>query len=147
MGELITTTFTHVYGLPTLNLRFFMVYGPRQPSTGAYAIVTGVFVHQFDRGEHCKGSAHSHPPNLTHQIHLDADQPLTIEGDGTHYRDFIHVDDIVRGLIMGYQSPVNGTTINLGTGNFATVHEVADLVSKAQVGKAFQWCWSSQFQA
>jgi nucleoside-diphosphate-sugar epimerase len=44
------------------------------------------------------------------------------------------VDDIVRGLIMGYQSDVNGTTINLGTGSFATVHEVADMVSKKQVG-------------
>jgi nucleoside-diphosphate-sugar epimerase len=50
MGELIMTSYNHVYGLPTLNLRFFMVYGPRQPSTGAYAIVTGVFVDQFNRG-------------------------------------------------------------------------------------------------
>ena len=70
-------------------------------------------------------------PPLEHTCR--ADQPLTIEGDGTHYRDFIHVDDIVRGLVMGYQSTVNGTTVNLGTGSFATVHEVADLVSNKQV--------------
>ena len=63
-----------------------------------------------------------------------ADQPLTIEGDGTHYRDFIHVEDIVRGLIMGYQSKINGTTVNLGTGSFATVQQVADLISSQQVG-------------
>ncbi len=44
------------------------------------------------------------------------------------------MDDIVRGLIMGYQSNVNGTTVNLGTGSFATVQQVADLVSSKQVG-------------
>jgi nucleoside-diphosphate-sugar epimerase len=47
---------------------------------------------------------------------------------------FIHVDDIWRGLIMGYQSKINGTTVNLGTGSFATVQQVADLISSQQVG-------------
>lgn len=41
MGELVMSTNDGLYGLPTLSLRFFMVYGPRNPSEGAYAIVTG----------------------------------------------------------------------------------------------------------
>lgn len=109
-GELFMTTYNTVYGLPTLNLRFFMVYGPRQPTTGAYAIVTGVFAKQALEGH-----------------------PLTIEGDGTHYRDFIHVDDIVRGIVVGMQSKINGTTINLGTGEVFSVGEVANLISPNQV--------------
>lgn len=60
--------FDRVYKLPTLSLRFFMVYGPRQPSTGPYAIVTGKFVER-----------------------LEAGQALVIEGDGRQTRDFIHV--------------------------------------------------------
>ena len=108
-AELLTTTYSHVYGLPTLNLRFFMVYGPRQPSTGAYAIVTGVFTQQ-----QLEGNA------------------LTVEGDGSHYRDFVHVHDIVRGLIVGMQSNVSGDSINLGTGETLSVKELADMVSSNQ---------------
>lgn len=108
-AELLTTTYNHVYGLPTLNLRFFMVYGPRQPSTGAYAIVTGVFTQQQLEGS-----------------------MLTVEGDGSHYRDFVHVYDIVRGLIVGMQSNVSGESINLGTGETMSVKELADMVSPNQ---------------
>lgn len=108
-AELLTTTYNNVYGLPTLNTRFFMVYGPRQPSTGAYAIVTGVFSKQ----------------------QLDG-QELTIEGDGSHYRDFVHVFDIVRGLIVGMQSSVSGESINLGTGTALSVQELADMISSRQ---------------
>lgn len=43
--------YVRVYDLPTVSLRFFMVYGPRQPRSGAYAIVTGVFAGQKERGE------------------------------------------------------------------------------------------------
>ena len=108
-AELLTTTYNHVYGLPTLNTRFFMVYGPRQPSTGAYAIVTGVFTQQ----------------------QVDGKQ-LTVEGDGSHYRDFVHVSDIVRGLIVGMQSNVSGESINLGNGNVLSVQELADMISPNQ---------------
>merc|ERR1712136_700155 len=57
---------------------------------------------------------------------------LLIEGSGDHFRDFIHVKDIARGLILGYQSPVHATSINLGSGVAHTVQEVADLVSPNQ---------------
>ncbi|ORY30498.1 NAD(P)-binding protein [Rhizoclosmatium globosum] len=109
-GELQMQTFNNVFNLPTISLRFFMVYGPRQPSTGAYAIVTGVFAKQAGLGE-----------------------PLTIEGTGNHSRDFIHVDDIAEGLIIAQQSSLSGQVINLGTGVGYSVQQVADLVSKNQV--------------
>ena len=59
----------NLYKLPTLSLRFFMVYGPRNPSQGAYAIVTGKFIDRLRQGE-----------------------PLIIEGDGQNFRDFVHVE-------------------------------------------------------
>ncbi|KAJ3070915.1 hypothetical protein HDU99_002551, partial [Rhizoclosmatium hyalinum] len=109
-GEIQMRTFNDLFGVPTVSLRFFMVYGPRQPSTGAYAIVTGVFAKQAGLGE-----------------------PLTIEGKGDHSRDFIHVKDITEGLIIAQQSSVTGEVINLGTGIDYSVKQVADLVSPKQV--------------
>ncbi|EEQ99947.1 nad dependent epimerase/dehydratase, putative [Perkinsus marinus ATCC 50983] len=88
-----------------------MVYGPRQPRSGAYAIVTGVFAGQKERGEE-----------------------LTIEGDGLQFRDFVHVKDIGRGIILAYQNDQvrSGQPINLGSGEAHTVQELADLISSNQ---------------
>ncbi|MCJ1283114.1 hypothetical protein MMC26_002441 [Xylographa opegraphella] len=110
-GELQMQMFDRLFGVPTISTRFFMVYGPRQPSTGAYAIVTGVFAKQASEGK-----------------------PLTIEGDGSHYRDFIHVHDIVEGLILSQQNPdLRGDVVNLGSGSAFSVQDVANLVSSSQV--------------
>ena len=57
---------------------------------------------------------------------------LTVEGDGSHYRDFVHVHDIVRGLIVGMQINVSGDSISLGTGETMSVKELADMVSPNQ---------------
>lgn len=109
-GEIQMQMFDTLFGVPTVSTRFFMVYGPRQPSTGAYAIVTGVFAKQAADG-----------------------LSLTIEGDGSHYRDFIHVSDIVEGLIVAQQADdLHGEVINLGSGTSYTVQDVADLVSSDQ---------------
>ncbi|MCJ1412161.1 hypothetical protein MMC19_006253 [Ptychographa xylographoides] len=110
-GELQMQMFDRLFGVPTISTRFFMVYGPRQPSTGAYAIVTGVFAKQAAEGK-----------------------PLTIEGDGSHYRDFIHVHDIVEGLILSQQNPdLRGDVVNLGSGSAFSVQDVANLVSSNQI--------------
>ncbi|MCJ1248608.1 hypothetical protein MMC30_005826 [Trapelia coarctata] len=110
-GELQMQMFDRLFGVPTISTRFFMVYGPRQPSTGAYAIVTGVFAKQASEGK-----------------------PLTIEGDGSHYRDFIHVHDIVEGLILSQQNPdLRGDVVNLGSGSAFSVQDVANLVSSNQI--------------
>jgi len=109
MGELAMATNDHLYGLHTLSLRFFMVYGPRNPSQGAYAIVTGKFIQRLREG-----------------------LPLIIEGSGDNFRDFVHVRDVARALVLGYQSSVHGTAINVGTGHTFSIKEVADLVSSNQ---------------
>ncbi|KAJ3353430.1 hypothetical protein GGF32_002992 [Allomyces javanicus] len=105
-GEIQMDLYDRIFNLPTIAVRFFMVYGPRQPTTGAYAIVTGVFLKKW----------------MDHQ-------PLPIEGDGSHYRDFIHARDITKALILAQQSPHRAMVVNAGTGVGHSVHEVADLVS------------------
>jgi len=110
-GEIQMQMFDRLFGVPTISTRFFMVYGPRQPSTGAYAIVTGVFAKQASEGK-----------------------PLTIEGDGSHYRDFIHVHDTVEGLILSQQNTdLRGDVVNLGSGSAFSVQDVANLVSSNQL--------------
>ena len=111
-GEIQMQLFDNLFNVPTITNRFFMVYGPRQPTTGAYAIVTGVFARQASQGK-----------------------PLTIEGDGTHFRDFIHVNDIVTGLILSQQNKNlrGGIPINLGSGVFFSVKNVADMISPNQI--------------
>merc|ERR1711920_226967 len=85
------------------------VYGPRNPDQGAYAVVTGKFIDRMKQG-----------------------LPLLIEGTGENYRDFVHVKDVVRALILGLQSDLHGTVVNVGTGTTHSVKEVADLVSRNQ---------------
>jgi UDP-glucose 4-epimerase len=94
-----------LYGTPTVSLRFFNVYGPRLDPEGAYAAVVGKFLKLRSEGK-----------------------PLTIVGDGTQTRDFVHVRDIVAALIQAAESPSvgKGEVINIGTGRGTSVNELAD---------------------
>ena len=67
-----------IYKLPAISFRFFNAYGPRSRTTGAYGAVFGVFLAQ-----------------------KLAKKPLTIVGNGKQTRDFIHVKDLVKGLLAG----------------------------------------------
>jgi len=109
MGELQMLTNDGLYSLPSLSLRFFTVYGPRNPSEGAYAIVTGKFLRRLLDGK-----------------------PLLIEGSGVQFRDFVHVQDVGRSCILGYQGDVRGTSINVGSGVAYSVKDVADMISSNQ---------------
>ena len=110
VGEQFCEQFTRIYGLSTLSLRFFNVYGPRQPRTGNYALVIGTFL---DRLLHAK--------------------PLEIHGDGSQRRDFIHVRDVVEAMIAAFCEPAQGMVLNVGTGKNHSIQELADLISKYQV--------------
>jgi UDP-glucose 4-epimerase len=110
MGELYCELFTRLYGLPTIRLRYFMTYGPRQPSQGPYAVVTGVFLRQWQNR-----------------------QPLTIFGDGSQTRDFIHVADVAEASVRAFESDVRDATINVGTGRSLAIRELADWISPEQV--------------
>lgn len=107
IGELYARMFSLIYGLPTVSLRYFNVYGPRYNPEGAYALVIGKFIEQKKRGE-----------------------PLTITGTGEQTRDFTNVKDVVRANILAAESDKvgKGEVINIGAGNNVSVNRVAELV-------------------
>jgi len=101
-GEQVCEMYHKVYGMSTVTARFFNVYGPRQPKTGTWATVIGVF------------------ENLTKE-----GKPLTVTGDGEQRRDFTHISDIVRGFIALSKIEGQGQVLNLGTGTNYSINEVA----------------------
>ena len=104
-GEQACELYSEVYGLSTVVARFFNVYGSRQPLTGDWATVVGVF-----EGQSAKG------------------QPLTVTGDGEQRRDFTHVADIVGGLYaLSQEGPRSGEIYNLGTGKNHSINELAEM--------------------
>jgi nucleoside-diphosphate-sugar epimerase len=110
-GEELCRLFTNLYGLETVSLRYFNVYGPRQLTSGAYATVIGIFLEQLKKGK-----------------------PLTIVGDGTIRRDFTHVFDVVRANILAARSGKvgRGEVINIGTGKNYSINEVAAIILAPQ---------------
>lgn len=107
VGERYMTLFAELYGLPTVSLRYFNVYGPRLDPDGPYALVIGRFLKQLQNKE-----------------------PLTITGDGEQTRDFTHVRDIVRANMCALESTKvgKGEVINVGAGNAISVNKLADLL-------------------
>lgn len=107
IGEMYAKIFSEVYGLPTVSLRYFNVYGPRQNPEGAYALVVGKFLKQ-----RCEG------------------QPVTITGDGLQTRDFTHVSDVVAANILAAESADvrNGEVFNIGAGRNQSIKYVAECI-------------------
>jgi UDP-glucose 4-epimerase len=113
IGEIYCRMFSEVYELPTVCLRYFNVYGERQPLTGAYALVMGIFANQRLSGE-----------------------PMTINGDGEQRRDFTYVRDVVRANILAASSDVSdGTAFNIGNGDNRSVNQLADLIGGDRVSR------------
>ena len=106
-GELCCRMFTKVYGLETVSLRYFNVYGERQNLGGAYATVVGIFLKQK----------------------LD-NLPFTINGDGNQRRDFTYVGDVVNANILASSSSKvgRGEVINIGTGKNYSINELAEMI-------------------
>lgn len=107
VGEMYCRNFSELYGLPTVILRYFNVYGPREILEGAYATVIGIFRNQLVRG-----------------------QPMSMVADGDKKtRDFTHVRDVVRANILAMESDKVGKAevINVGTGKNYTVKELAEM--------------------
>ena len=107
VGEVYAKIFYEIYGLPTVRLRYFNIYGKRQPNEGAYCSVISTFLKQKQNGE-----------------------ILTIVGDGKQTRDFTSVIDAVRANIMAAESETvgHGELINIGRGHPYSVNEVADMI-------------------
>ncbi|MBA2587363.1 MAG: NAD-dependent epimerase/dehydratase family protein [Alphaproteobacteria bacterium] len=110
VGEQYTLLFDQDFNLPSVVLRYFNVYGPRQPETGAYALVLGIFLRRAADG-----------------------QVLEIHGDGSQRRDFVHVRDVVAANIAALESDVRGAVFNVGSGTSLSVKGLADMISPNQV--------------
>ncbi|PIS13458.1 MAG: NAD-dependent dehydratase [Candidatus Tagabacteria bacterium CG09_land_8_20_14_0_10_41_14] len=108
MGEMLMSDMGRMTGGPeTVSLRYFNVYGPRQPTEGDYATVIGIFLRQMKNRE-----------------------PLTIVPDGYQRRDFTHVSDVARANLLAMTSYKVGDAeiINIGTGISYSVWDVARLI-------------------
>jgi nucleoside-diphosphate-sugar epimerase len=102
-GEHYTLLFHRLYGLETLTLRYFNVFGPRMATEGAYLTVISAFLRQRMAGK-----------------------PLTIEGDGEQTRDFTHVCDVVRANLLAMDcATADGRAVNIGQGRSVSVNWVA----------------------
>ena len=107
VGELFAKVWNATYGLETVNLRYFNVYGPRLDPNGPYALAVGAFLLAKKEG-----------------------RPLTIYCDGTITRDYTHVRDIVQANLLAAESSKvgKGDIINIGAGRNVTIKFLADLV-------------------
>lgn len=106
MGEDACRLWSDIYQLPTVSLRFFNVYGPRFDPNGAYALVVGKFLSLRKEGK-----------------------PLSVAGDGSHTRDYVHVSDVVAALMAAAESKGGtGDVFNVATGKETSVKELANLI-------------------
>jgi len=106
-GEVACRMFANVYGIETVSLRYFNVYGERQSLEGAYALVMCVFARQRLNNE-----------------------PMTIRGDGEQRRDFTHVKDIAKAnlLAMISEKVGAGEVINIGNSDNRSVNQIAAMI-------------------
>ncbi|HEY1527751.1 MAG TPA: SDR family oxidoreductase [Candidatus Angelobacter sp.] len=120
-GELYMRSFFHVYGLETVTLRYFNVFGPRQDPASQYSGVLAVFISRM----------------LRHQM-------PTIYGDGEQSRDFTYIDNVVAGNLLAASAPperVAGRVFNVATGTRITLNETVNILKnltgyQGQVGYA-----------
>jgi len=106
--------YADLYDLEAVALRYFNIYGPRQTG-GDYSGVISVFFEQAREGS-----------------------PITVHGEGTQTRDFIHVDDIVQANLRAAVHGEPGAVYNIGTGVRITILELAELIREI-VGDESVW--------
>jgi UDP-glucose 4-epimerase len=105
-GELYLQVFHAVYGLQTVGLRYFNVYGPKQDPSSHYAAVIPKFIRLALNGE-----------------------PLPIEGDGAQTRDFTYIDDVVNANLFALTvQEVHGECVNIGHGEQTSISSLAETV-------------------
>jgi nucleoside-diphosphate-sugar epimerase len=112
MGEYYCSVFYKVFGLETVSLRYFNVFGPHQDPTSQYAAAIPAFVTAILK-----------------------DKPPTVYGDGTQSRDFTYVDNVVEAnLLAARAKKTEGQVVNIACGEAITVNEIIEMINKS-VGK------------
>jgi UDP-glucose 4-epimerase len=106
-AERFCTSFSRVYGMEIVSLRYFNVFGPRQDPTSQYAAVVPRFIRAIAAGE-----------------------PVTVYGDGEQSRDFTFVDNVVgANLLAADAKGLGGEIVNVATGGSVTVNALADAIA------------------
>ncbi len=111
-GEHYLASYTRMFGLETVALRYFNIFGPRQDPTSQYSGVLARFISQMSAGE-----------------------TPTIFGDGSTSRDFVYIDNVVSANLLAAHTmaPVAGKVFNIATGQRTTLLEAYEAI-KAVVG-------------
>ena len=111
-GEQYCKLFSELYGLDSVCLRYFNVYGDRMTSTGAYRSVLSVFLEAKQNGK-----------------------PLNVVNDGEQRRDFVHVSDVVEANIKSMLLDCwrDNISVNIGCGKNYSVNEIADMIGGEKV--------------
>jgi nucleoside-diphosphate-sugar epimerase len=100
VGEQYGQLFTHLYGLETVSIRYFNVFGPRQDPSSPYSGVISLFISALSEG-----------------------RAPTIYGDGEQTRDFTYVANVVGGVLRACEAPgIGGEVINVATGSRITLN-------------------------
>ncbi len=108
VGEYYCSVFSGVFGLQTISLRYFNVFGPHQDPTSQYAAAIPAFVTAILK-----------------------DKPPTIYGDGEQSRDFTYVDNVVEAnLLAARAKKTAGEVINIACGQAITVNEIIDMINE-----------------
>ncbi len=106
-GELYALAYQRTYGLPSLSIRPFNTYGPREHAEGVSGEVIPRFV-----------------------VRMLSNEPPIIFGDGKQTRDFTYVTDVVRGIVLASASDaLIGQTVNIARGREVSINDLARLIS------------------
>ena len=108
VGEYYCTVFSQVFGLETVSLRYFNVFGPQQDPTSQYAAAIPAFVTAILK-----------------------DEPPTVYGDGEQSRDFTYIDNVVEANLKAARAEkTNGKVINVACGEKITVNEIIAMINE-----------------
>jgi UDP-glucose 4-epimerase len=108
-SEHYLSIFARLYGVETVSLRYFNVFGPRQDPSSAYSGVISIFAERAARGA-----------------------PLTIFGDGLAYRDFVYVEDVVAANLLAAETPgISGRSFNVGRGEKTSLLDLVGMIGRA----------------
>jgi UDP-glucose 4-epimerase len=103
-GEIYASVWSRLFGLETVGLRYFNVFGPRQDPKSEYAAVIPRFI-----------------------VWASSGQPLRVHGDGTQSRDFTYIDNVVSANLLAARAPapaVSGNAYNVGCGSRTSLLEI-----------------------
>ncbi|MBN1509066.1 MAG: SDR family oxidoreductase [Sedimentisphaerales bacterium] len=108
VGEYYCAVFSRVFGLETISLRYFNVFGPQQDPTSQYAAAIPAFVTAILK-----------------------DQPPTVYGDGEQSRDFTYIDNVVEASLCAARAErTNGEVVNVACGERVTVNEIIAMINE-----------------